>query len=77
MSSNFISRPVDVSKFGVIYAGAQKNSGIAGVTVVISTQIMGDRHAYILSSSRGLVAESATIHPYFLALQGSIFNKIR
>lgn len=35
MSSNFISRPVDVSKFGVIYAGAQKNVGPAGVTIVI------------------------------------------
>lgn len=35
MSSNFLSRPVDVSKFGVIYAGAQKNVGPAGVTVVI------------------------------------------
>ncbi|XP_061529434.1 phosphoserine aminotransferase [Phyllopteryx taeniolatus] len=35
MSSNFLSRPVDVSKFGLIYAGAQKNVGCAGVTVVI------------------------------------------
>ncbi|XP_022085537.1 phosphoserine aminotransferase-like isoform X2 [Acanthaster planci] len=35
MSSNFLSRPVDVSKFGLIYAGAQKNIGCAGVTVVI------------------------------------------
>lgn len=35
MSSDFMSRRVDVSKFGVIYAGAQKNLGPAGVTVVI------------------------------------------
>nr|XP_058927199.1 phosphoserine aminotransferase isoform X2 [Kogia breviceps] len=35
MSSNFLSKPVDVSKFGVIFAGAQKNVGSAGVTVVI------------------------------------------
>ncbi|KAG0027465.1 hypothetical protein BGZ81_005535 [Podila clonocystis] len=35
MSSNILSRPVDVSKFGVIYAGAQKNIGPAGVSVVI------------------------------------------
>ncbi|XP_068785145.1 centrosomal protein of 78 kDa isoform X3 [Struthio camelus] len=35
MSSNFLSRPVDVSKFGVIFAGAQKNVGCAGATVVI------------------------------------------
>ena len=35
MSSSILSRPVDVSKFGVIYAGAQKNIGPAGITLVI------------------------------------------
>lgn len=35
MSSNILSKPIDVSKYGVIFAGAQKNMGIAGVTVVI------------------------------------------
>eukprot|EP00026_Physarum_polycephalum_P007944 Phypoly_transcript_08017.p1 GENE.Phypoly_transcript_08017~~Phypoly_transcript_08017.p1 ORF type:complete len:368 (+),score=43.23 Phypoly_transcript_08017:384-1487(+) len=35
MSSSFLSKPVDVSKYGIIYAGAQKNAGIAGVTIVI------------------------------------------
>lgn len=35
MSSNILSRPIDVSKFGIIYAGAQKNIGPAGLTVVI------------------------------------------
>lgn len=35
MSSTILSRPLDVSKFGVIYAGAQKNIGPAGLTVVI------------------------------------------
>lgn len=35
MSSNFLSKPVDVSKYGMIYAGAQKNVGPAGVTIVI------------------------------------------
>ncbi len=35
MSSTILSRPVDVSQFGVIYAGAQKNIGPAGITVVI------------------------------------------
>jgi phosphoserine aminotransferase len=34
-SSHFLSRPIDVSKFGVIYAGAQKNAGPAGLTIVI------------------------------------------
>ena len=35
MSSNILSRPIDVSKFGLIYAGAQKNIGPAGLTIVI------------------------------------------
>lgn len=35
MSSDILSRPLDVSKFGLIYAGAQKNIGPAGVTIVI------------------------------------------
>lgn len=35
MSSNMLSRPFDVSKFAVIFAGAQKNIGPAGVTLLI------------------------------------------
>jgi phosphoserine aminotransferase len=35
MSSNILSRPYDVSQFGLIYAGAQKNIGPAGLTLVI------------------------------------------
>ena len=35
MSSNILSKPVDVSKYGLIYAGAQKNMAPAGLTVVI------------------------------------------
>ncbi len=35
ISSAFLSQPVNVSKFGVLYAGAQKNAGPAGVTMVI------------------------------------------
>ena len=35
MSSHILSRVIDVSKFGVIYAGAQKNAGTAGMTLVI------------------------------------------
>jgi phosphoserine aminotransferase len=35
MSSTILSRPIDVSKFGMIYAGAQKNIGPAGLTIVI------------------------------------------
>ena len=35
MSSDILSKPVDVSKFGIIFAGAQKNMGCAGLTVAI------------------------------------------
>ena len=35
MSSNILSRPLDVTKYGLIYAGAQKNIGPAGLTIVI------------------------------------------
>lgn len=35
MSSTILSRPIDVKKFGLIYAGAQKNIGPSGITVVI------------------------------------------
>jgi phosphoserine aminotransferase len=35
MTSNFFSKPVDVSKFALIYAGSQKNYGIPGLSIVI------------------------------------------
>lgn len=35
MSSTILSRPIDVSQYGVVYAGAQKNIGPAGLTVVL------------------------------------------
>ncbi len=38
MSSDILSRPLDMSKFGLIYAGAQKNLGPSGVTVVIARE---------------------------------------
>src|SRR3979490_1021485 len=35
MSSNILSKPIDVSRYGLIYAGAQKNIGPAGLTIII------------------------------------------
>jgi len=43
MSSDIMSRPIDVSKFGLIYAGAQKNLGPSGVTLVIIRRDLIDR----------------------------------
>ncbi|MBC7877741.1 MAG: 3-phosphoserine/phosphohydroxythreonine transaminase [Anaerolineales bacterium] len=42
-SSDFISRPIDVSKYAMLYAGAQKNAGPSGVTVVIIRDDMLER----------------------------------
>ncbi|MCE2722959.1 MAG: 3-phosphoserine/phosphohydroxythreonine transaminase [Burkholderiales bacterium] len=45
MSSHILSRPVDVSKFGCIYGGAQKNIGPSGLTVVIVREdLLGGAH---------------------------------
>ena len=35
MSSNFLSRPVDWSRHAMVFAGAQKNCGISGITIVV------------------------------------------
>jgi phosphoserine aminotransferase len=43
MSSHLLSRVIDVSRFGVIYAGAQKNVGPAGLTLVIVREDLLDR----------------------------------
>ncbi len=44
MSSNIMSEPVDVGKFGLIYAGAQKNLGPAGVTIVVIRKDLLGKH---------------------------------
>ena len=43
MSSTILSRPIEVRRFGVIYAGAQKNIGPAGLTIVIIRRDLLDR----------------------------------
>ncbi|HAJ71945.1 MAG TPA: 3-phosphoserine/phosphohydroxythreonine transaminase [Methylophilaceae bacterium] len=43
MSSHILSRPIDVSQYGVIYAGAQKNIGPAGLCIVIVRQDLLDQ----------------------------------
>ena len=49
-SSSFLSRPIDVSKFGLIYAGAQKNAGPAGLTfVIVRDDLIGQVHAALPS----------------------------
>jgi phosphoserine aminotransferase len=50
-SSHILSRPVDVTRYGVIYAGAQKNAGPAGVTLVIVRRDLLDRALPITPSA--------------------------
>lgn len=64
-SSTLLSRPIDVSRFGLIYAGAQKNIGPAGLTIVIVHEdLMGQT-----------VAATPTMLDYAtLAKEGSMYN---
>jgi phosphoserine aminotransferase len=50
MSSDILSRPIDVKRFGLIFAGAQKNLGAAGVTVVIVRRDLAERANQKLAS---------------------------
>ncbi|MDA0577344.1 MAG: 3-phosphoserine/phosphohydroxythreonine transaminase [Verrucomicrobia bacterium] len=43
MSSDILSRPIDITQFGLVYAGAQKNLGPSGVTVVIVRKDLAER----------------------------------
>ncbi len=63
MSSTILSRPLEVTKFGLIYAGAQKNIGPAGLTVVIVRDelIRRPRAGTPLVFDYGAVAESGSM----------------
>jgi len=65
MSSTILSRPIDVTKYGVIYAGAQKNIGPAGLTIVIIREdLIGDE-----------IAGTPTMFKYStMAKAGSMYN---
>ncbi|WP_048308687.1 3-phosphoserine/phosphohydroxythreonine transaminase [Halomonas sp. PR-M31] len=65
MSSSILSAPLDVSRFGVIYAGAQKNIGPAGLTLVILRDDLLDRARH----------ETPTMFNYrVMAENGSMYN---
>ncbi len=75
MSSDILSRPVDVSRFGVIYAGAQKNIGPAGLTVVIVRQdLVGHAREgtpsmldYAVHASAGSMSNTPPTYTWYLA----------
>jgi phosphoserine aminotransferase len=64
MSSDFLSQPVDVSKYAMIYAGAQKNAGPAGVVVAIVRDDMLARvpEKLPVMLDYKLLAESGSLH---------------
>ncbi len=83
MSSTILSRPVDVSRYGVIYAGAQKNIGPAGLTIVI---IRDDLIGEVISGtptmlSYGIHAKAASMYntppTYSWYIAGLVFEWIK
>jgi phosphoserine aminotransferase len=83
MSSDIFSRPVDVSKYALIYGGAQKNLAPAGVTfIVVKTDVLGkvDRVIPTMLDYRTHIAEGSMFNtppvvPVYAALQTLIWLK--
>jgi phosphoserine aminotransferase len=77
MSSDIFSRPVDVSRYGLIYAGAQKNLSSAGVTlVIVKNDVLGkvSRHIpsmlnYRIHIENGSMYNTPPVLPVYTALQ--------
>jgi len=82
MSSNFCSKPINVEDYGVIYAGAQKNIGPAGVTIVIIREdLMGNMRSYgptmldyKVCSDNGSMYNTPPCYSIYMA--GLVFNKL-
>jgi phosphoserine aminotransferase len=83
MSSDILSRPVDVSKFGLIYGGAQKNIGPAGLTIVIvRDDLLGQAHPftpdafnYKLQADNDSMLNTPPTYAIYIA--GLVFNWIK
>jgi len=83
MSSHILSRPVDVSKYGVIFAGAQKNIGPAGVTIVIVREDLLGKALPICPSAFDfkLVADNESMYntppTYGIYIAGLVFQWLK
>jgi len=83
MSSTILSRPVDVSKFGMIYAGAQKNIGPAGLCIVIIREdLLGKAAAatptmfnYATHAENGSMYNTPATYSWYMA--GLVFDWIK
>ena len=73
MSSHILSRPIDVSRYGVIYGGAQKNIGPAGLTFVIVRDDLLDRALPITPSVFHWQAQAAAASMLNTPLTYSIY----
>ena len=77
MSSDIFSRPIDVSKYGMIYGGAQKNLSMAGVTfVIVKDELLGkvSRHIptmldYKTHVAKGSMFNTPPVVPIYCAMQ--------
>lgn len=80
MSSNILSKPLDVASYGVIYGGAQKNIGPAGVTIAIVDKALLNRALPICPSAFtfGTVAENGSMYntppTYSIYIAGLVFE---
>ncbi len=83
MSSNILSRPVDVAKYGLIYGGAQKNIGPAGLTIVIvRDDLIGQAHplcpsAFDYKQQADNDSMLNTPPTYGIYIAGLVFNWIK
>ncbi len=83
MSSNILSRPIDVSKFGLIYGGAQKNIGPAGLTIVIVRDDLLGRALPVTPSAFDYTQQAEndsmlnTPPTYGIYIAGLVFNWIK
>ncbi len=83
MSSTILSRPIDVSRFGLIYAGAQKNIGPAGLTIVIirddllgrAAEITPTMFNYQIHADSGSMYNTPPTYSWYMA--GLVFEWIR
>ncbi|MDH3643084.1 MAG: 3-phosphoserine/phosphohydroxythreonine transaminase [Gammaproteobacteria bacterium] len=83
MSSDILSRPIDVRRFGLIYAGAQKNIGPAGLTVVIVDKaLMGHARPgtpsmldYAVHAAAGSMSNTPPTYAWYLA--GLVFGWLK
>ncbi len=83
VSSHFLSRPVDVTRYGLLYGGAQKNVSMAGLTfVVVRDDLIGQAHPHCPSSfDYRVVADNDSMFntpcTYAIYLAGLVFRWLK